>query len=81
MLLRVGAALREIDIFTRPEWQMSLGERAVLEGLVAQLSPDLSIEVGTAEGGSLARIAAHSAEVHAIDLTRGAASERDRAPG
>ena len=64
------AAIREVDIFARADWQMSLGERAALEGLVAQLSPELSIEIGTAEGGSLARIAAHSDEVHAIDVTR-----------
>jgi hypothetical protein len=62
-------AIRDAEIFTRPDWQMSLGERAAIEGLVAQLSPTLAIEIGTAEGGSLARIAAHSAEVHTIDLT------------
>jgi Methyltransferase domain len=66
----VCAAIREIDIFARREWQMSLGERAAMEGLLAQLSPDLSLEIGTAEGGSLARIAAHSTEVHAVDLSR-----------
>jgi hypothetical protein len=58
-----------VDIFSRPDWQMSPGERAALEGLVSQLRPRLAIEIGTAEGGSLQRIAAHSAEVHAIDLT------------
>jgi hypothetical protein len=47
---------------------MSLGERAALEGLLAQLHPGLSIEIGTAEGGSLDRIAAYSHEVHAFDL-------------
>jgi hypothetical protein len=62
--------MREAEIFSRSDWQMSLGERAAIEGLVAQLSPQLSIEIGTAEGGSLARIAAHSTEVHAVDLTR-----------
>lgn len=64
------AAVSEVEILARPEWQMSLGERSALEGLVAQLSPELAIEIGTAEGGSLARIAEHSAEVHAVDLTR-----------
>lgn len=48
---------------------MSHGERAALEGLVAQIAPDLAIEIGTAEGGSLERIAAHSGEVHSIDLS------------
>jgi Methyltransferase domain len=47
---------------------MSLGERAALEGLLAQIRPRLSIEIGTAEGGSLDRIAAYSDEVHAFDL-------------
>jgi hypothetical protein len=47
---------------------MSYGERAALEGLLCQLQPELAIEIGTAEGGSLARIAAHSEEVHSFDL-------------
>jgi hypothetical protein len=47
---------------------MSFGERAALEGMLAQLRPELSIEIGTAEGGSLSRIAGHSEEVHALDL-------------
>jgi hypothetical protein len=57
-------------VFTRESHsQMSFGERAALEGVLAQLRPQLAIEIGTAEGGSLARIAAYSAEVHSIDLT------------
>ena len=47
---------------------MSLGERAALEGVLSALNPSLAIEIGTAEGGSLRRIAAHSAEVHSFDL-------------
>jgi hypothetical protein len=50
-------------------WQMSFGERAALEGILSQLKPTLAVEIGTAEGGSLERIAAHSAEVHSIDVT------------
>ena len=41
-------------------WQMSLGERAAMEGMLNQLKPDLAIEIGTAEGASLRRIAAHA---------------------
>lgn len=48
---------------------MSPGERAAIEGILSQLRPKLAVEIGTAEGGSLDRIAAHSAEVHAVDLT------------
>ncbi|MFL5828639.1 MAG: class I SAM-dependent methyltransferase [Solirubrobacteraceae bacterium] len=50
-------------------WQMSFGERAALEGVLAQVRPRLAVEIGTAEGGSLERIAAYSAEVHSIDVT------------
>lgn len=48
--------------------QMSYGERAALEGVLALASPALAIEIGTAEGGSLRRIAAHADEVHSFDL-------------
>lgn len=57
-----------IEIFTAEPWQMTLGERAALEGVLASLRPQLAIEIGTAEGGSLRRIAAHSREVHSFDL-------------
>jgi Methyltransferase domain len=57
-----------IQILQDPDWQMSFGERSALEGVLAQLQPRLSIEIGTAEGGSLGRIAAHSAETHSFDL-------------
>jgi hypothetical protein len=56
------------ETFLDESWQMSLGERAVVEGLLAQMRPGLAIEIGTAEGGSLRRIAAHSQEVHSIDI-------------
>ena len=49
-------------------WQMQQGERFALDGLLAQLRPQLAIEVGTFEGGSLRRIAAHAEHVHAFDL-------------
>jgi hypothetical protein len=49
-------------------WQMAYGERMALEGLLSQLRPELTIEVGTAGGGSLRRLAAHSSEVHSVDI-------------
>jgi hypothetical protein len=48
--------------------EMSAGEQALLEGLLAMLKPKLAIEIGTFTGGSLRRIAAHSEEVHTFDL-------------
>lgn len=47
---------------------MAAGERAAIEGVLSQLKPSLAIELGTARGGSLRRIAAHSAEVHSFDF-------------
>src|SRR5215213_10756075 len=69
MLNRPGGTPKaQIQLLRDSTWQMSFGERAALEGLLAQLRPKLAIEIGTAEGGSLARVAAHSAEVHSFDL-------------
>lgn len=48
--------------------QMSFGERAALEGILCQLRPKLAVELGVAEGGSLARLARHAQRVHAFDL-------------
>ncbi len=47
---------------------MSLGERAAVEGVLAQLRPGLAIEIGSMEGACLARISAHSARAHSFDL-------------
>ena len=55
-------------LFSAEPWQMLLGERVALEGLLATLRPALAIEIGRAEGGSLARIAKYSQEVHTIDI-------------
>jgi len=49
-------------------WQMQHGERFALDGLLGALRPRLAIEVGTFEGGSLRRIAAHAEHVHTFDL-------------
>lgn len=57
-----------MEIFADPLWQMSLGERAAVEGVLSQLKPAVAIEVGTAQGACLARIAAHSHHVHSFDL-------------
>lgn len=57
-----------LPAFARQPWQMSYGERAAFEGILAQLKPRLAVEIGTAQGGSLKRIAAYSAEVHSFDL-------------
>jgi hypothetical protein len=57
-----------LEIFKSTSWQMSLGERAALEGVLSQARPSLSIELGTAQGGSLQRIAHYSDEAHTFDL-------------
>jgi hypothetical protein len=63
-----------VEIFNDPEWQMTLGERAAIEGLLVQRRPRLAIEIGTAAGGSLRRLAAHAEEVHSFDLVAPAAA-------
>lgn len=57
-----------IEAFGGEPWQMSWGERVALEGVLSQLRPSFSIEIGTAEGGSLRRISSHSRETHSFDL-------------
>ncbi len=65
--LRSGS-VESLAIFAATPWQMSFGERATLEGVLSQIKPTLAIEIGTAEGGSLRRVAAHSTEIHSFDL-------------
>ncbi len=57
-----------LSLLQDTSWQMRYGERFALEGVVSVLQPRLSVEVGTADGGSLRRIAAHSREVHSFDI-------------
>lgn len=56
------------EILRDSSWQMTFGERAALEGVLTQLKPRIAIEIGTAEGGSLQRVAKHSEHVHSFDL-------------
>jgi hypothetical protein len=56
------------EILRDSPWQMTFGERAALEGVLSQLRPAVAIEIGTAEGGSLQRVAKHSEHVHSFDL-------------
>jgi hypothetical protein len=48
--------------------QMSFGERAALEGVLAEIRPRIALEIGTAEGGNLRRISRFSEHVHSIDV-------------
>jgi len=66
-----------IELFQAVNWQMTVGERAALAGVLADLRPGVAIEIGTAQGGSLTRIAAYVREVHSFDLAAptGAAAE------
>jgi hypothetical protein len=57
-----------LEIFDDAIWQMALGERAAVEGVLAQLQPVLAVEIGTAQGACLRRIAAHAQEAHSFDL-------------
>jgi Methyltransferase domain len=65
-----------IGLLRDADRQMSFGERAGLEGLLAQARPRLAIEIGTAEGGTLERLAHYSQQVLALDLDCSVARER-----
>ena len=72
-----------LAVFTNAAWQMSFGERAAFEGILTQLGPSLAIEIGSAEGGCLERIAARSDAVHSFDLVgagRARSGSRERSP-
>jgi hypothetical protein len=56
-----------LEIFDDSAWQMSRGERAALEGILTQCRPQIAIEIGASEGGSLERIARHAGAVHSFD--------------
>jgi Methyltransferase domain len=58
----------ETAVAAEANWMMQLGERFAFEGLLAQLTPRIAVEIGTWEGGSLRRIAAHAEHVHAFDI-------------
>ncbi len=49
---------------------MTLDERAALEAILVSMKPSVAIEIGTAGGGSLARISRHSTAVHSFDLAQ-----------
>lgn len=70
--MRVSQAQHRFDgpggLLAHDPWQMTLGERAALEGLLARLAPALAIEIGTAEGGSTRCLARHCREIHSFDL-------------
>jgi hypothetical protein len=56
------------DILEDDSWYMSPCERAALKAVLGELAPQVAIEIGTATGGSLRRIAAASGHVYAFDL-------------
>jgi Methyltransferase domain len=67
----MSANAPRLRLLERPEdWSMMPGERAALEGILSEIRPALSIEIGTYRGGSLVPISAQSQTVHAFDRER-----------
>jgi SAM-dependent methyltransferase len=60
--------LLDSELLGDSSWQMHWGERFALEGLLRVLSPQTSVEIGRAQGGSLRRIATNSRRVHSFDV-------------
>lgn len=59
-----------IALFADQVWQMTLGERSAIHGVLSAVMPALAIEIGTAEGACLRWIAMHAGEVHSFDLVK-----------
>jgi hypothetical protein len=72
--------MRMAGLLQREGWTMLPGERAALEGVLSFVEPELSIEIGTHEGGSLEPISTHSRTVHAFDLLRQPSVTDERFP-
>jgi len=49
-------------------WEMELCERAGMLWVLDKAKPEVSIEIGTANGGSLSAISKHSGQVYTLDL-------------
>jgi predicted O-methyltransferase YrrM len=64
---------RNVSLFLA-QAEMAYSEQAALRGVLSALEPQVSLELGTFRGGSLAHIAAHSREVHTFDLVSHAAN-------
>jgi len=60
-------------------WQMSNAERCALQVILDRLSPGLSLEVGTYQGGSLQVISPRSKEVISLDIDPGVEARLDGA--
>lgn len=76
----VSAASTAFPLLRTGEWLMSPGERAAVHGVLRLLRPSLSIEIGTASGGSLEAISLESDEVHSFDLQRHSSLTSERFP-
>jgi hypothetical protein len=62
------SSLPELHLIEDASWGLTLGERAALEGVLAQVRPRIAFELGTDIGAGLKRIAAYSEVVHAFDF-------------
>jgi hypothetical protein len=61
--------LTDFNVDESLDWQMSRAEKYCLMGLMKELNPDVSIEIGTYKGGSLQVISAYSQLVYSIDIS------------
>ncbi len=57
-------------LFDQPtdEWQMTEAERCTLAMMLQRIQPVVAIEIGTAQGGSLAVLARHTRHVYSLDI-------------
>jgi len=50
-------------------WQMWMSERLILRAVLEEIRPKISIEIGTAQGGSLGMISKYSEKVYTLDIS------------
>lgn len=61
--------MRTLKLFDYPlYWEMTNNEKIVLLHLLEEIKPDISIEIGSKEGGSLQLIAEYSKEIYSLDI-------------
>jgi len=60
------------DFGGQRKWQMSGAEAFALQGILSRLQPELSLEIGTSEGGSLQVLSRFSKSVITLDINASA---------
>ncbi|MEO8414414.1 MAG: class I SAM-dependent methyltransferase [Ginsengibacter sp.] len=73
--------MKTLELFEYPlYWEMTNNEKIVLLHLLEEIKPNVSIEIGCKEGGSLQLIAEYSREVYSLDINPEVTSLENKFP-